>query len=320
MYSAEKRHHDRMLLGSKILDLNSSEMQELKKAETIVLSGTQDERFQLTAMLLIDFRQLDKIIKFYFKSPVFKDYCLRDEFGHVARWREILRVLKYSGDGQGSVDQKEKVSVVDQYFGAYFFSEYLKFVSGEKPRSPALGTFFLELACEFGLFLALVRRCENNQLLIKNSRASFSEKREALRQIEEDGGRLGNLYWALGFLHAALVYLDLGNYYASLASDEESVLLGHHLRSKAVKNFLQGKELCLYKSLPENEKIIRTICGKGILEVFDFRSWDKAESYFTEHLDGSRESFDKLRSEARLEIRKQVYGVQRQGEEGSRRP
>lgn len=314
MFSTENRYQSRKILFDKLIELqvdeNEDERLKLKEAEEVILSGSMMQRFELAREVLVDFNNVGKVLRFYFNSPIFQEFCQKNEFLHKDNWIEVLEILGYPGEDIVSVnqdpEQKEVISILDQYFAAHCLSEYLSFMEGEKEMDPALGRFYLDVACEFGLFNALVVRCELNQAKIKNPQALDRERTDALTQVELDGKRLGNLYWGVGYLHAALVFLDIGNYLAN-QNNEDTALIAHTFQKSAVKSFTQGKELCLFKALPQNERIIKTICGKNGLEVFEFRDWDSAQTFFLSHLNPDLGPYEDFISDARTEIRENIY-------------
>jgi hypothetical protein len=306
MFSTENRYQTRKVLFDKVIQLSKPEKEELARVEKILAEGSTEECFAVARDILINFEDIGKVLKFYFNSPLFKEFCLKNEFSHFDNWKEVLEILEYPNKDVVSVDRSETVSILDHYFGAYCLGEYLSFVDGEKAMEAALGNFYLDLACEFGVFNALVMRCDNNQLKIKNPNCRNKDLTDALAQLEVDSKRLGNVYWGLGCLHAALACLDVGNFLAN-QDDEKTALLAHTFQKMAVKSFIQGKEICAFKALSTSDEIIKTICGKQGLEIFEFKGWDSAQTYFLDHLDPNLGPYDDFIQDAREEIRENIY-------------
>jgi hypothetical protein len=305
MFSTVNRFQTRKDLLAKLVKLNDEEQKELESAEKTILSGSKRARFLLASETLTDFNHIEKLFKFSVNSACFKTFCLENEFSHIDTWKTILKMLSYSGEDVISLDRKEVISIFDQYLGAYFYSEYLRFKAGDKSIEPAQAELYLDLASEKGLFNALVARCEYNRGRIKSSNISNEMQTDALTQLKSDAKRLGNLYWVVGLLHASLVLLDIGNYFANEESASTDVL-AHTLQKTAAKKFLQAQELSIYKALDQNEKIVKNICGKKGLMIFEFSDWDVAQAFFLQHVDSARAPHDTLIAEARKEIRKHV--------------
>jgi hypothetical protein len=305
MFSTENRYQSRKELLDAVIALSDEEKAELATVEKTITSGPKRKRFELTRDVLANFNDINKLFKFCFNSDIFKNYCLKNEFKHMDTWVNVLRILKYSGEEIRSVDGKETISIFDQYLGAFFYGEYLDFKQGKKKMLPSHAVLYLDLACEMGLFQALVARCEYNKEKIHSSRVTNEVQTDSLAQIKSDTKQLSNLYWAVGCLHAALVQLDIGNYFANQAT-EESTGIAYSFQKSAAKKFLKGRELSAYNGLLQNEKILKEICGKKGLLVFEFDGWDSAQQFFLKHVNNNFAPHDALIIDAKTEIRKFV--------------
>lgn len=102
-----------------------------------------------------------------------------------------------------SVDGSEAHPARDIYLGITFFTNYT--INSESR--------LLNLACEKGIYKALVKRIDDHCKIIKNDQAKEAEKLASEAIIFADLEKIGNLYWTVGYVHAARVLLDIGDYY-----------------------------------------------------------------------------------------------------------
>ncbi len=197
----------------------------------------------------------------------------------------------------------EPYTVFEQYLGSYCYNRFNELKAS--PDNPKL-QFYLDKACEFKFFSALVVRMAANQKILKSSYLELNVGQQALTQLAQDTLSLTNNYWTLGFLHAALIHLDIGNYLAN----QGNLGGGDEYQKIALKNFLRAKELSKYSKLPDKHKIEVTICGKRSLdEVFNFRgNWDVAENFFLAHyrpnaqMAMNEKLYVQMREQAQVEI------------------
>jgi hypothetical protein len=305
MFSTINRYQARKESLDNLIKLSDEEREELDEAEEAIVKGSKRERFSLVRDVLLDFNNINKVFKFCANSQIFKDFCLKNEFSHIEIWAKLLRLQEYPGEEVVSLDRKDKLSTFDQYLGAYFFSEYLLFRRDKKKIDPAVAELYLDMACDSGLFKALVARCENNRIKVKSSTTKNAAQTDALAQIKMDAMRLGNLYWTVGYLHAALVLLDIGNYFANQQSPK-TIVMAHSFQKSAARKFLQARELSSYKALAQDEKIQKDICGEKGLLVFEFTGWDDAQTFFLNHVNAEYTSHYYLIHQAKTAMRKHL--------------
>lgn len=266
-------------LVNNFIELSHEEKQYLAEAEKIITSGSAEEQLNFSQNKLGQYviYKPSLIFRLCENSAIFKDFCQNKNLPHTALWSAILKEIGYLGDEIQSVDRSESCSVFNQYVGAFLLKEFKLFQEKKKNTPTLLAYHFLDTACLLGGSDALTIRCSLNQDKIKNPTVLESEKSMALNQLNQDLSRLGNLYWTIGYLTAALISLDIGQYYDSF-NQEDCWGIAAAFQKQSAENFLWAKELSLYKALPQNAKIITTMCGESGLNTFEFNGWDSVES------------------------------------------
>lgn len=215
-----------------------------------------------------------EIYKFCKKSEKFKSFCEDNLFVADSPWAIFLQEQGYLGEEIFSLDQRIHLSLLDQYQGAYHYSNYQQLLEQSNRASALLA---LDLACEFNLFQALVARCEHNQEKIKSD-LNDHEKAACLQKIYLDIKILSNLYGTVGFFHAALVLLDIAQFY----NKEGKGNVADAIFTASLECFLCGKKLLEPDlQLPDNEKILKAIYRADVTEVQNSKVYkDKEASFF----------------------------------------
>lgn len=213
-------------------------------------------------------------------SREFLAFCKEEKMPHTRAWSTYLQTYFYAGRAFHSIEKGITCSVLDQYVGSFLYKMY-KDLTKESHRDLEVEALFLKLACSTRLFQALSERCKVNANTLISGEATPEVLAAANAQLEEDANLLGNLYWSVGYLEAALILLDVGNYYANNGMDA-AALQKHKM---AVEFFLRAREIHKHSPLPENDKTVFTICQKRSLEEVHGSNWKAAENFFFKHID-----------------------------------
>lgn len=326
------RYH---LLQNNLGELIALTPEENKKLDDLVKMA------QSTSIYKEDFLQdmlascEDKtLVKFYFDKRF--DPFLSQESLQIKNWHTSLsntNDISFSlfalahEEGQ---EAKEKIHLIHHQMSAYCLSEYLKFHHKKNSITAAQASAYLDLACDLGSFKAIVERMRINHEIIKNiiekrksqKNPSYldSVETDALTQLTSDAKRLGNLYWTVGFIHAATILLDVGNIYANEEnSDTENT--AHALQRMAAENFLRAKEIENYKSFPaiypadHNRNIIRSILGDEGLKKYKFKSFDHAQDHFLKCVDNAVNPHQLLLKNSKDEVQSWLKGPRRYASE-----
>jgi hypothetical protein len=188
----------------------------------------------------------------------------------------------YPGNGVTSVDGSQHYPPFTIYKSLFFFKKYAE----NHDRD------MLNQACEWGLFDALVKRCELNQAAIKES--NDSEKMTAKSELLADLDKLGNLYWSVGYIHSARILLDIANYYdqknkeecGGTTSPEEGYLaMATSYHEEAARNYYRAKFLL---SQPISLQITALIYQERGLKACGWDSVEKAEEDILVHVEKTR--------------------------------
>jgi len=164
----------------------------------------------------------------------------------------------YPGGGVISVDGTEQFAPVTIYMSSIIFDEY------QKANHPESILLLLNQACKMGLFPALVKRCELNHAIVKGHitfdetkhASELNEKKLILTELNKDLSRLGNLYWSVGYLHAARVLLDIGNFYKYVVAQEIYNNMIKLCHEGAAQHFFRAR---LLLAQPISQKLMETI-------------------------------------------------------------
>ncbi len=226
-----------------------------------------------------------KVLKFSENSEIFRKF-FEDNSKSMMSNIALLKREGYLGSNTVSVDRDVKCSIMNEYIGSFLLKEY------EQKKND----LYLNAACKLNIFSALLLRCEANVKKIKSN----TEIMPAKLQIEADLDLLGNLYWSVGYMHAAYIYLDLGNYYMNKGVDGAAVARDFH--EKAAKNFFCAAKLYRMEAI-ENKKIISLIFqGQTLEEVYNFKNWDAAKDFILNPLANDVDIIKKYFDEASNKI------------------
>lgn len=135
-------------------------------------------------------------------SESFKAFCQSSDT-LAEMWGEILKESGHLGEALISIDNKIQLPIYNQYIGTFLLDELdysKKFdIVKDSKRVIAYDEKILTLACDLGLYEALVFRCQMNIDRLQNR---FSDKVKLNYEIEHDT-KMFKVYWALGYFRAA---------------------------------------------------------------------------------------------------------------------
>jgi predicted negative regulator of RcsB-dependent stress response len=259
-----------------LYELSEAEAGQLKDIELKINSANPANRMKATRTISReqlsndskDYLTLPTIIKFANKSPLFKAICEDESMPHIKKWAATLQNQKHVYFEINSLDLAESKGVGSLYLGQHCWQEYEK---AEKvtPRNAYLSSYWLDQACDFGNFSALTTRLQNIAYKIKEG----SAQREDLANFTNDASGIANLYGTMGYLHIALVYLDLGR---TLDNDDYKL--------KAASHFLCGQILYDNKDIRQTNRVLTILTNNKGLETFGYINWQDAKKDFLKPL------------------------------------
>ncbi|HVY53755.1 MAG TPA: hypothetical protein VHA13_04475 [Gammaproteobacteria bacterium] len=238
--------------SSNQFELTPEESETLKAIETAITCKKKSENEKLASMLINYPAEL--LQKFFIKSEKFKNFCLHNDCFNSAI-SEKLKEYNYINMPITSMDRSESFSLFQIFMAAQLFSLYnIHFPKiRQSSESRMICNQALELACQFGLFIALIARCENNIARVSSTSLSHEEKEKCISAILADTKRLSNLYWAFGYVQAGCILRELVEKLLLLGEEKNRItaffeehikcllcatLLADHQYSKEVANSL----------------------------------------------------------------------------------
>jgi|GEM_PF-5502972 len=215
-----------------------------------------------------------------------KEFCMLEGSPHVQEWADTLREQRFQGKTIKAIDGTIASSTLDQYLGSFLFNEFKK----NQQSDPMMGLSSLRMACELNFFYALRERVENNVTKIKAFEETGKDWQEAEMTLLSDSAKLGHTFWSLGYIHSALILLDLGNTFAekhskksdagsaeSVMENERYKLLAIKFYEEAVSHFFRANFLFSQKASVEVSSVI---CEENELAaVFKFSNLGEAQHY-----------------------------------------
>jgi hypothetical protein len=253
---------------------HADEENELSMLERDI--SLNDEKINNILAKELQYYPLEKLFKFSEKSPSFRRFCEIESL-HTEEWSRVIK--KQGGIGKLiiSLDKSESCTIFDEYLGFFllYCYETFKIIDHQK------ALFCLDKACDFGFFHALIERCKLYQEQIKNSLHSLPE--ETINKLNHDLHRLGNLYWKIGYIHSAMVLLDIGNCLDN-TFEEPLEKRAHLFHEAAAENFFSAR-LLANPNLTSSTELFNAICKEEGLGVFGFKTWDEAGNGILELLD-----------------------------------
>jgi hypothetical protein len=200
----------------------------------------------------------------------------------------------HPGYGVTSVDGADYYPPYTIYKSIFFFNKYKQ----SQDRS------MLDQACEWGLFKALVKRCDiNTDIMIGNDE---SAKAAAYVELVVDLAQLGHLYWSVGFIHAARIYLDIANHYdqkhkaeyGDESSEEGYLPMAAAYHDEAARNYHRARFLF---SQPQSQNVSVVVYREKGLRACGWDSVELAEKDILSHVEETRNSA--ILKEVQLEIK-----------------
>ena len=186
-FSVGNRYEAQKKALAPLIALTEVEASDLESINNVISNGKRTEKFNIVKDLLTDPNKIGTIFKYIHHSKAFEDFCDANTFDHFKRWSEFLKLWKYTGEPIKSIDGKNIVTIKDQYLGSYYYSQYLKFKSGDKSITHTDATTYLDLACKVGVFKALHARCKENVVVLTGRQELKEPDRDfTLAQFEMD--------------------------------------------------------------------------------------------------------------------------------------
>jgi len=251
---------------------------------------------------------VDVLQKLYDASPKLQDFCQKNVKFHEAV-ANILQSHDYINIEITSMDRKEHLTVFDLFRAMDNMSEYYRNVrNGNARKSNEVRLHCirsLNIACELGLYNALLARCDINTTMLSNTTVSDAKKEEAVESIVADTKRLSNLYWLMGYVAAGWILHDVSNcdYFSKIQNGKDRTI---SFREESIKSFLCASFL---EKNPDSERIEKNMTGgKEYIEDMEIKDGDKILRTWSDAkmaLDtwsGNRETYERLRNTAKIEI------------------
>lgn len=163
-------------------------------------------------------------------SESFKAFCLSSQL-LADTWGSILRDSGQLGETLFSIDKKIQLPIYNQYIGTFILDEleYSKKFSSDTEDKKIIGfdEKILDLACDLGLYQALVFRCQLNIDKLVNR---FIDKIKLHYEIEHDT-KMFAVYWSVGYFRAAQVLAILAE---SFVKQKDNLLAEKYFREALV--------------------------------------------------------------------------------------
>jgi hypothetical protein len=223
------------------------------------------------------FLGIEKIFKFSENNPDFKKLCQMLSLPHMNNWAAILREKQYPHFTLPPLDKTKPIKVSDLYFSAFFLSQ------SNKASSPAAKIYWLNRACEYGLFQAQVARTNRTIGNIKDAAYTMRAREKAISDLISDMRSTCNIYGAAGYFHSALLLKELGSFY-SASDDSENRDSEKLCNESAAEHFFCGK--ILYEEFDEkNVRLFDILTKKQGLAAFGFDKIETGQSEFLASVD-----------------------------------
>ncbi|MDR3492123.1 MAG: DUF5630 domain-containing protein [Gammaproteobacteria bacterium] len=285
---------------AKLIKLSEREQAKFDDYLRLVLFINTNEKEEMKTL----FKKLEPytandIYKFAENGSTFKIFIQKSDCPLTKSWPKYLKDKGFIGEAVSSLDKTMTHTLYDEYVGAFLYSDYL---SRNEKSDKSGARFSLNMACEFGLYQALIERTKINKEIIKTTEDD-RKRVVSINELLTDTKMLTNLYGSIGYFHAAMVLIDIGNYFSNLNTDA-SAGQAKVFHEAAAENFFSGSLLLSEHSFPENEKILKIICKDDVLKTFGFKDAASAEKYFLEPIDNKITPHDKIRTAAKHTIDK----------------
>lgn len=217
------------------------------------------------------------VLKLYCKNTEIKNFCQSNTRFHNVL-SKILKDYGYINIEINAMDGKERFTIFDHYMAALsMHNYYTNLVSAHYSKEIQAGAIrALDIACELGLYNALVARCKQNIKKIISVKPSDANNELSMQIILEDDRRLSNLYWGIGYIQAGCLLQEIANFFLKVKMKEKGVLL----HEKAIKYFLCA---FLLKDNAYSNEIINTFTSEErLLSLFnqndvEISSWDEVQ-------------------------------------------
>jgi hypothetical protein len=177
-------------------------------------------------------------------------FCADENTLHGKAWEQILKDQSFTGKTIKAMDGKIVCSTLDQYLGSYLYNQFKQ--STNKIKSLR----FLTQACDLHFFYALVAKLEYSSAMVKEAVKNEENITDLKTKIFQDIDMLGYSHWSFGYMHGALILINLG---------------------KSITCFLSANFLF---SQATSQEINTTIAGENKLaDVFGFKDLQEAQAY-----------------------------------------
>jgi hypothetical protein len=211
-------------------------------------------------------------------------FCADENTLHGKAWEQILKDQSFTGKTIKAMDGKIVCSTLDQYLGSYLYNQFKQ--STNKIKSLR----FLTQACDLHFFYALVAKLEYSSAMVKEAVKNEENITDLKTKIFQDIDMLGYSHWSFGYMHGALILINLGNYFSDLYNESSTVnsveeisaneqyrLLATEFYEKSITCFLSANFLF---SQATSQEINTTIAGENKLaDVFGFKDLQEAQAY-----------------------------------------
>jgi hypothetical protein len=280
-------------------------LQDIEKGISSFNTASQQDKFSLMDKVVV--LEPEEVFKFKKRSSLFRSFCKKTTLPHIKQWASELKDRQGFGCEIILLDGTQRYSIADQYAVYYLLNEFQRLDQSDHFKACC----YLDLACEFDSLKALVKRCEVNRDVIKNINANESEKDIIFsgKKIFEDVKLMGELYGTIGHLHAALVLLELGNYYKP-RKEEGAGALSKSYYEHAVKEYLSGKVLT-EKEISLDMDIYDAITKDPEMAIFGdgkpYQKWDSINAIMLTVIDNDNIRFTKLWDDAKGLINKNKF-------------
>ncbi|GEM_PF-3931578 len=285
-YNEATEDHKKTLLAELDgMNLESNEIfSQLKNLFDSNLTDNLEKKLSMLTPLVI--------YKICMNHPFLKALCENENSIHTKTWAALLKEMSYQGDKIISID-REEVTTLSQYLGAYFLTQSHLLENS----SPQLSSIYLDKSCDYGMFHALQNRIAYNEIKIKNNSATADEKTIFFKDVS----RICNLYWGIGYMHAAWTLINIGNYIAN-KGEVDNLNQSQLYHETAAIHFLWAKELSSYKNLSRNTDAVKVICGEEGLKIFGFDDLVSANAYIFKHVNNTITPHVDLRNSVRSKV------------------
>ncbi len=286
--------------SSNYFELTDKESKALEAIEAAINSNNEKVYEKLADSLATYPAEL--LQKFFIKSEKFKNFCLYNaKFNNAISNK--LKKYKHISIEIKAMDGSENLSLFQIFIAAQLFSLYNEHLpkARQSNESRIICGKAVELACKFGLFIALIARCDNNMARLTSTSLSHEEREKCIDTILADTKRLSNLYWSYGYMQAGCILQELVEKLVSLNEEKDRIVAFYEeyikcfLCSTLLADYEYSKEIA--NSLTDGSGLNTEVKKAGL----KIETQEDAKLLLKEW-SGSKENFERIQARAQAEI------------------